>query len=127
MILTQKYIHLRIKLSFAIDRLGKQKKDVKKYPDFLVWPFARLSSRVGYVDLKRQDANAHPLDVIFCQFDKYFVEKIEGLDLNEYKRFEEWWMSLTDVGKLDALQYSKYQLPDPSPNLLPKLGQKQFS
>lgn len=126
MILAQKYIHLRIKLSFAIDCLGKQKRDVELYPYFLVWPFAQLSSRVAYMDYKGLNAKAHPLDIIFCEFDKYFVEKIKGLNLDEYIRFQEWWMSLPDVGKLDALQYSKYQLPASSVNSQITVNQEQY-
>lgn len=117
MMLTQSYIHLRIKLSFVKDHLGQDQYAVVKFPYFFVWSFTRISSRVGYLDHKKLDFKAHPLHHLFCEDDQEFIQRIKGTDLEEYKNFEAWWMERTEVEKLDALQFREYKINEPSGDL----------
>lgn len=112
--LAQSYLHLRIKLSFVKDHLGKTQYEVVKYPYFFVWEFSRISSRVGYLDHKKLDFKAQPLHFLFCEDDQDFVQKIEGTNLEEYQNFDAWWLERSNVEKLDALQASRYNVTKPS-------------
>lgn len=109
LILDQKYIHLRIKFSFAKDFMEKKLKDVVQFPHFTVWPFRRISLRVAFLDYKKVDFKKLGLRTTFGPQDELFVKSIKvATTLAEYQHFEAWWMGMTDLEILSTLQERTY-------------------